>query len=348
MTELLCVRGPMDDEQLGWIARLYGPADAKYASIDYLRHQFVENPFGWSANVFAVEHERAVGHCGVVPFRARRNGAATVVGKLEGLAVEPEHRGRRADGGSVASDLLSRLYEFAHEQGMPLLFGLAAPPVAAVLVRAGCRTIPSEAPAYVLVTTDRRLARDGSRRRQLAAHALAPLQRAVLTAAYAPARLALGGSATLGIPSPDDAALAAAEAGDGEWTISGADAWDWYAGSGILKTLEISGRFGSRAIVRHDHATGTALQIVAWQPRRPGRLPAVLLLGAAARLARSVSAPTLRFQPWLGRGGDGTLTRTCRLLGFVKRAEADLLLHIDDGVWDDAVVRLTPFFYATF
>ena len=70
--ELQPLCGPLTDEQVGWIVDLYGPADVEYSSAQYVRHQFVENPFGWSVNVFAVDYGRAVGHCGVIPFRARR------------------------------------------------------------------------------------------------------------------------------------------------------------------------------------------------------------------------------------------------------------------------------------
>ena len=83
--------------------------DAKYRSLSYVRHQFVDNLFGWSVNIFALAEGRAVGHCGVIPFRARRGAEPFIAGKLEALAVDGRHRGRRADdGGSLATDILSR------------------------------------------------------------------------------------------------------------------------------------------------------------------------------------------------------------------------------------------------
>src|SRR5689334_523725 len=105
--------GPLDDERLEWLTRIYGPVDAKYRSLEYVRRQFVDNPFGWSAHVFAVAGGEPVGHCGVVPFKARLGGQPVTVGKLEALAVAPEHRGRRGDGGSLATDILRMLYPYA-------------------------------------------------------------------------------------------------------------------------------------------------------------------------------------------------------------------------------------------
>lgn len=154
MIEIRKVRGPLDDEQLGWIAALYGPVDGKYRSPEYVRHQFVANPFGWSVNVFAVADGRGVGHCGVVPFHARKPDGRFVAGKLEALVVDEAYRGRRPElGKSVATAVLETLYAFALDNGIEVLFGLAPPPVAAIHVRAGCRQAPVDAAAYVHVAS---------------------------------------------------------------------------------------------------------------------------------------------------------------------------------------------------
>jgi hypothetical protein len=335
--ELLRIRGPLDDEKLGWLTQIYGPVDAKYRSLDYVRHQFVANPFGWSVHVFAVAAEGAVGHCGVVPFAARLGDEPATVGKLEALAVAPAHRGRRAeDGGSVATDILTTLYAFAHENELPILFGLAPPPVARIHMRAGCRQVPLDAPAYVLVSDPRSFGRtEPSRKRRAAATALSLAQSALTARARATPQPVIAA----------DAELAAAETADGTWTVSGADAWDWYAGSGVLRALELP---DSRVLVRVDEAAETTVQIVAWRATRGGLLPAARALRAAARVARDRHAPTLRFQPWRGSGGGGELARACRLLGFVRRPEAPLLVHTSDERFDRAAPRLTPFFYVTF
>jgi hypothetical protein len=172
----------------------------------------------------------------------------------------------------------------------------------------------------------------------------------VLEAAYAAARLASRSRqpSHVAAPTSADADLVAPREAQEGWTVSGADAWEWYAGSGVLQTIDVGGRYGSRAIVRLDRVNEAPLQIVAWRPARSGLAPALLLLGTAARLARRNGAPTLRFQPWAGRGGDGALAAACKALGFVRRKEADLLLHASDAAAVGARVQLTPFFYVTF
>jgi hypothetical protein len=346
--EIQAVRGPLDDERLGWVAGLYGVVDGKYASVDYVRHQFVMNPFGWAAHVFVLDDGRAVGHCSAVPFRARRGGEQLVAGKIEAVVVDAEHRGRRPDGRSLATEMLAALYPFGLESGMDVLFGLAPPHVARVHVRAGCHEVAPDAPAWTIVADAAAFAgHEESRRRRASGRMLAAAQSATVGAAYLAARIAARpGAARLGLPTEADSELVAAEVSDDRWTISGADAWDWFAGSGTLETLEVPGRSGCRALVRLAKPGTSPAQIVAWKPRRAGLVPALLLLGASARLARERGAPTLRFQPWAGAAGDGALARACALLGFVRRPEAALVVYGRHPSLD--ALRLTPFFYVTF
>jgi hypothetical protein len=346
--EIHPARGPLDDEQLGWITSLYGVVDPKYASLEFVRHQFVANPFGWTAHIFVLDDGRAVGHCCAVPFRARRGDESLIAGKIEAVVIDPDHRGRRPDGRILATEMLAALYPFGLANGMDILFGLAPPHVARVHVRAGCHEVPPDAPAYTIVADASALAvHEQSWKRRTAVHLLATAQGVTAASAYSFARLATrSGATTLGKPTAADAELAAVEADNDRWTISGADAWDWFAGSGTLEALEIPGASGCRALVRFAKPGTSPAQIVAWRPHRPGLVPALLLLGTTARLARQRGAPTLRFQPWAGAGGDGVLARACSLLGFVRRSEAALVVYSHDPSLD--ALRLTPFFYVTF
>jgi hypothetical protein len=343
--EILPIRGPLEGERLAWISNLYGAIDAKYASSDFVHHQFVANPFGWTAHVFVLDDGRPVGHCCAVPFRARRGDEVLVAGKIEAVVVDGEHRGRRPDGRHLAAEMLATLYPFGLETGIDVLFGLAPPHVARVHVRAGCHEVATHAPAYTIITDAAAFTRSNpSRRRRITAGTLAAAQGALTTVA---GRLHRGTRALdLEAPTASDADLADAQIDGDHWTISGSDAWEWFAGSRTIEALEIPGKSGCRALVRFP-TTGTApAQIVAWQPRRTGLAPALTLLGAAAKMARERGAPTLRFQPWAGRGGDGSLGRACSVLGFLRRPEAALVVYSHDPAMDS--LRLTPFFYITF
>ena len=341
MTEIIALRGPLDDERLGWIAALYGPVDAKYASLHYVRHQFVENPFGWAVHTFVMDGNRAAGHCAAVPFRANFGGDELVAGKIEAVVLAEDQRGRRIDDGrSLAVAMLAAMYASAHEHGIPVLFGLAPPAVAAVHARAGCerRRVPDQ--TYVGIATPRADTATGKRR--VAMRLLAGVQRALIAAVpRLHTDLATAGAkdvTLVAIPPPRD----------GSWTISGETSWAWYVGSGLLHVVETRGRAGARALIRLADTPGADVQIVAWQPRGQALASAVLLLAAVARLARARGARTIRFQPWAGTAGDGALARACRLLGFVRRAETELVLNAATSQLAVADVQLTPFFYVTF
>lgn len=343
MTELRCIRGPLDEEQLAWVAATYGQVDPNYARPEYLRHQFLENPFGWSVHVFGVADGQAVGHCCVVPFKARREGREFVAGKLEGLMVTPEFRG--SGGGGLAGRILSTLYAFAHEHGLEMLFGLGRPAVTRVLVRAGCYTVTLPVRTHILFAHPLAASAGWPRARRAVAVGTAVVQNVATTLAPLGARGATRsfGRARLGDVRPDDAELVEAPAETGSWTVSGKDAWDWYAASGLLRAVDVP---GSRAIVRLAPGDPNGLQLVAWRAERPGLASAFLLLDALRRLARRHDLPTLRYQPWAA--SDPVLERACRLLGFVRREEVELLLHTDDPELKALSVGFNPFFSVTF
>jgi hypothetical protein len=348
--EVQAIRGPLDDDRLEWVTRLYGVVDAKYASLDFARHQFVDNEFGWSVHSFALDDGVPVGHTAIVPFRARCGDRFVTAGKIEAVVVAESHRGRRtAAGKSIALEVLQTAYAGGHEHGVDVLFGLAPPRVAAIHARAGCRRVSVPAETWVLLSHPRLAAREWERKRRIAAIVLSAAQQAILGAAYVLARIAnLGlGHARVESPVATDVELAvAADVPAPRWTISGADAFDWYTSSGLLHAVEIGGPFGARALVLVG-APRTSVQIVAWRPRRRGLLPAILLLGSGLRIARGLGAPMLRFQPWQGSGGDGSLATACKLLGFARRPETELVIH-DGEPPLGAEVELTPFFYVTF
>ena len=345
MIDFLVISGHADERELGWIASLYGEVDAKYASLDFLRHQFVDNPIGWSAHVFALDEGRPVGHVAAVPCRARTGSSELVAAKVEALVVAPSHRGRRVDGRSLPVVMSERLRETARERGAVVLFALATDQANRVFERAGFHPVQHGAFSLVLVT--RPQTRSQNRRVASGLVALMVVQRFVLAVAFGAARLGAGfPSVSIRTPDARDAELTASSPRSG-WTISGDDNWAWLTGSGLLHTVEISGPHGSRAVVRLPSGAGddAPAQIVAWEPRRPGARSAILLLGFVARHAHAAAAPTVRFQPWPDNVHAHNLERMCRRLGFVRRSIVALELD-GEAELDDAVV--SPFFYVTF
>jgi hypothetical protein len=344
MTELRVISDEVGSQELAWIAALYGPVDPKYRSQSFLRHQFLDNPFGWSVHVFAIDDGVPVAHTSAIPCRARSGSRELVAAKVEALVVAESHRGRRDDGTNIAVTINERLHEAVHSRGVPVLFALATEQANRVFERAGYRSVRHDAISYVAVTSARKAARGRSWRAAASVAVLSAFHRLLLAAASVPARVVAGFPAVdVRNVSADDVALVL-PASTGPWTISGSDAWDWYAGSGLLRVVEVAGRFGSHAVVRLpvDADDRAPAQIVAWQPRRGGIIPALLLLDAVMGAARRTGAGTLRFQP---PTFSGSLDRVCRGLGWLTRPIVALELH-GDASFDH--VALSPFFYVTF
>jgi hypothetical protein len=352
------VRGPLEDGRLTWIADLYGRADAKYRALPYLRNRFVENPFGWSLHAFALDGETPVGHCAVVPMKARMGTRAPVTGKVEALFIEEPYRGevRLADGSErmLAVALLSALYAFADESGIEVLHAYANADLGVLHRLLGCRRLSVGEATYVAVTRPIEFAeRTSSLARKAAGVGLFAGQTALRESSYLAARLLARSwnGPLLREGADDDAELGeTAPAGDRRWTISGSDSWSWYLGSGLIRILTVPGPAGCRAVVLLPEGGGGALRIVSWSPRRTGLLPALLLLGAAGRLGRRVGAATLRFQPWPSQTGNGTLARACKLLGWIRREDFTTLYvrSRSRALVEGDPIALTPYFYVTF
>jgi hypothetical protein len=347
VTEVQTLEGPLDAERLGWVGGLYGRADPKYGDAAIARHLFEESPAGPALHAFGLDGGRPVAHCAVVPMLGRHGARAIRCGKVEALFVDERFRGRRSGTPPLSRELVSRLYEHSHASGIELLHAYVQPAVGRVL---GLDPVEVGEGSLVAVTAPGSLAL--GRGRQAAGAALGAVQRLLRTPA---ARLANRGrgapEARLRPASAEDLDLVQAEPpADGRWTVLAADAWDWYRASPLLRVLEVDGASGSRALVQLPGSPGDPIRIIGWRPAHAGLAPAVLLLAAAARVARRSGAGTLRFQPWPSPAGDGALVRAARLLGFVRRGDFTILYVSAGGAkpaYAEAVVP-TPLLYLAF
>jgi hypothetical protein len=134
---------------------------------------------------------------------------------------------------------------------------------------------------------------------------------------------------------------------DGRWTVLAEDAWEWYRASPVLRVLEGP---GARALVQTPGSRHDPLRIIGWRPLEPGLRQALAFVAAAGRAAERAGATSLRFQPWGSPAADGSLTRACRLLGFLPRPDLTTLwvrTH-DPALKRAEAVVPTPFLYLGF
>jgi hypothetical protein len=358
VTELVLADGPLDDERLGWVAALYGQADPRWAHARWVRHLCVDNPSGAAVHAFAIADDgRAVGHCCVLPMRTRVGDAVATSGKIEGLFIEPDHRGDLVEHAGrptpLAMAMIRALYDFAEQRGMGLLHSYSEPALGRLHRIA--RTLPITVPMTV---------RAGVLRPALiAANAPTPRDRVVrrvagtVQGAWASA-LGLAARATLLRPGRavvrdasgfPPAALAVAPPPPGRWLIDGVDAPGWYTGSPALRVVALPGPGAPLALVRWPGAPGEAALLVAADLAGGGLRHALALVAAVAAAVRRAGAPQLRWMAWDGPG-TALLDRACRLLGFLL-VERELTLYCRASAppFDDEPTPVpTPFLSAIF
>jgi GNAT superfamily N-acetyltransferase len=319
------------------VADLYGQADPKYRRDDVLSHLFTQSPAGPALHSFALDDGRAVGHCAVVPMRARRGPDELRCGKLEALWIEESHRGRTAGEEPLYRTLLDRLYAFADERGFELIHGHATPRIGRVI-----RFVPVEGvgkPSWVSVVAP------GERALKLLAGAQRGLRELARAFSRPKARAALRPA-----NAEDADLLEAPSPPPGRWTAVLGDAWEWYRSSPLVRVLDIPGEHGCRALIQVPATPFEPVRIVGWRSEHPGLRAAALVLAAAGRVARQAGAPTLRFQPWPSEAGDGALQRACRLLGLVRRDDQTTLwvrTH-DPRLARPETIVPSPLFYLAF
>lgn len=314
--EVVAIDGPLDPDRLGWIADLYGAADPRYRRREFLEHLFVRGPAGPALHAFAVADGAPVAHSAVVPTPARRGSETLRTGKLEALYVAESHRGGRGNGVPVVRRVLDALYDLADTRGFQVLHAFVAPrvgrtigftrvdgvsPPSLVALLRPSRTGPAAAAEWALATAQFGAgAIAGAGLRVAGARDSAPLTRAV--------------------DAVDATLLETPPLPSGAWAVVAERALDWYATSPFVRILEPGD--GSRALVQLPGSPREPLRVAAWRSPSPGVRSAVVLLDAAARLARESGAATLRLQ--IPRP-DPHLRRAARALAFVERNDLTTL-----------------------
>ena len=337
MIELEVLRGPASERESKWIVDLYGPADPKYADPGFVRHQFSNNPFGWSLHAFARDGDRPVGHCALIPIPARAGVESLVSGKFEAFAVDPAYQSvSLPDGRFIGFALLDELYERALESGFAVVHDLVQPDIGIMHRLHGARAVQVPWPTLVGIGDRRILARLGIRR-ATAARLLGHGQRALQLFSYPVVGRATVRPVIESDPPPQPQSIPA-----NTWTIEPSDMWKWLVGTGLLAWVEEPS--GGRALVRLPGRARQAAELLDWRSgERPlaGAIAAITTVSRLARDGRSVRIPN--------PAGDSDLRLASRILGLVP-ARQPLTAYIKTlrPDLDSAHVAVNPFFFATF
>lgn len=338
--DVVAIDGPLDTDRLGWVADLYGAVDPRYRRREFLDHLCTRGPAGPALHAFAVADGAPVAHAAVIPTPARRGNESLRAGKLEALYVAESHRGRRRDGTAVVRLVLDALYELADARGYQVIHAFVVPRVGRTI---GFTRLDGVAPPSLVALL--RPSRTGTA--AAAERSLATAQLAVRAISGIGLR-ALGARASAPLVRPvaaDDATLLETPAlSSTAWAVVADGALDWYATSPYVRVLEPGD--GSRALVQLPGWPREPLRVAA-RDAPSGMKSAIVLLNAAARLARETGAATLRLQL---SHRDTSLRRAARALGFVERDDLTTLWvrTADPALARADTVVPTPFLYLGF
>lgn len=337
-------RSPLDAEHAEAIARLYGPADPKYRSPAFLREVFEENPHRFSMHAFAVDGDRIVGHCGIVPIDGRLGSTRIETGKYEAFVVADDAQSASTDAGvPVALGLLRSVTEAADQAGMSIAHSLTSKQLGMLLRMLGARPFELEDTVLLGVVDPRAFAEGLSRRHRAAASVLAGATAALTAAIRLGARL-LGLARVEITPAGADDLVGLVRAPDDAWTIDPADSASWFASLGHVTKIDLRGRLQSTILVRPPLSPGEDCHVLAWARGTPRTAVALVALAAARRL--SGGARALRVQLWQPQAAPA-LRAACRLLLFVPTPARTALYVRIRGI-DAVPPAVNPFFYAPF
>lgn len=127
MIKIKLYKGPIDDKMLEAIGRLYGNADKKYASIDFLRKKFNFNPHGYSLHAMAYDKENIIGHYSIIPVSIKLGDKELLSGKGEALYVHERYRKIKIEKAlTIGLALVSKLNSFALQNGIEIFYDIVS------------------------------------------------------------------------------------------------------------------------------------------------------------------------------------------------------------------------------
>ncbi|HVH41754.1 MAG TPA: hypothetical protein VM925_05405 [Labilithrix sp.] len=113
-THIRVVKGPLTDDALVPICKLYGRQDRRYAGLEFSRRVFNENVGGFSYHACAYDGEVLVGHYAVVPVPIVLHRERRLSGKGEALFVDDAYRKHTVDFDGVQTRISQAMIAAAH------------------------------------------------------------------------------------------------------------------------------------------------------------------------------------------------------------------------------------------
>ncbi|MDK9699765.1 MAG: hypothetical protein OEM52_06455 [bacterium] len=336
---LLVKRGPLSDKELLAIGATYGTIDERYASVEFCRILFNENPIGYSFHVFVLnDTAQIVGHYAVIPIRITINKRLALSGKGEALYLADEYRNSVVEycNSTIPTGiaLMNAAHDFAMASGITVLHNITRSDVGIIQRIAGFRHLQISRDAYYYII-------DASRVNSFQVSAKLKLAGKLLQVGnqtlYRLARLRLGRKTTQSIQvlpgiQPDaDRQVGLSEESDPRWRVSSdKETVRWYEQLGTFNSYLSPD--GCRMITRslRGHAF-----VAVWPYGDSIRFQRALLLSA---IQNAIDTKQISFSiPTATVKKHESLEICTKRLGFVMRSVVtNLYVKSDDPFFSEA------------
>ncbi len=361
--EIRVTRGPLDAEKLGAVARLYGAYDKKYASIDFCRLIFNENPSGYSFHSFAYEDDRIVGHCATIPMEIYAGNKTELSAKAEALFLEGTYRSARLQEGNLevpaVVGIAAYLYKATLEEpSIKVVHGICDDVIGLIHRMAGCNRRAVRQRKYLFITSPGFVFRSsGSPARKMALAVVFAVQQALWGFFSAVLLVSLrlfsyrhtageSGQPIESMTAPPETLIS-----ENQWTLARNEAnLSWFFRTGLLETVATRDPVRQCAIIKKNAGPGQDLEIVAFNSTGGGILDSVGLLYHVIKRARKLKAGRVVFSDLALHEKKKGLELAGTLLGFAGRDEEALIFlkSRDSFYTKKGSVSFTPLLHSVF
>jgi hypothetical protein len=361
--EIKVTKGPLDAEHLHMIAELYGSYDKKYASVDFCRKIFNENPSGYSYHSFAYDNGEAIGHCATIPMEIYARGETELSAKAEALFLKAEHRSKQVKEGNLEVPavvaIAAYLYKFTLEDPrVRVIHGICDDVIGLIHRMAGCRRRATNYKKYVFISDSKFMSKAAYPLwKRVAFGTVFTLQQALFGLSYLVLLLSgklLSYEFRVGSSNqPIEFIASAFDASSYEnvWTLAMHPAnLSWFFDTDLLETVTTKHSVRQCAVIKKNQQQRGDLEVVAYNSLHGGILGAIGILYYVIRRAKEYGAGRVVFSNLALQGGAGSLQSASKLLGFVGRNEESLIFlkASDDFFLKKGSFLFNPLLHAVF
>jgi hypothetical protein len=361
--EITIITGPLGEDLLQAIARMYGSHDKKYSSLSFCRTVFNENPSGYSFHAFAKDDDKIVGHYAVIPVEICARGRTGLSAKGEALFLERDYRSESILNGNkdipLGIGLAARLYDFALQQDIKVVHVIADSNIGVIHRMAGCtKRVVEQTKSVFILDSEIPGGPDSSPARVWASRVIFLFQH-ILLSFFCLLSLLCRRSIVLHGKEVDGSEtfferMCNSKDGPAEaetWTIAKNKAnLLWFFRTGLLEVVTTDGSAGEYIVTRRNPEPGSDVEIVDSSVSGGTALVVIKLLCGA--IARATKEKAGRVVCYSSPSDDkrNRLMPFMRLFGFVSKIEKrPIYLRSTDHFFLDAKsIVFTPFFYCTF